>query len=186
MRGFLALLDRLASGRVVLVLLAVVLAIDAVLAGWVAPRIAAGSDGGGPLDLSLTYTADEAYARIAVFDEDTRRFYAVTEATLDVLFPLAYSLFFACLILYLLRRADRQESRLRWMALAPFGALIADLLENAGIVALLVRYPARMEGVAAVTGWMTLTKWAFVGVTVVVVLAAVVLVARRRGDSGAG
>ena len=164
MSRFFDALERVATGRGVLLLFLVVVVVDGVLIGWVAPRIAAGSDGGRPLDISLVYSADEAYERLAAFSDETRSFYLATELTLDMVFPAAYSVFFAALILFLLRRGGGTRGRL--LALLPIATMCADFLENAAIATLLVRYPERLDGVASAAGILTLAKWVLVGVTV--------------------
>jgi hypothetical protein len=53
-----------------------------------------------------------------------RYFYAITEVTLDLLYPLAYGLLLAVLIV------RTWSPRYEWLVLFPFLTVVADLLEN--------------------------------------------------------
>ena len=52
----------------------------------------------------------------------------------------------------------------------PFGALIFDYLENIGIVSLLSTYPKQIAGLAIFMSLANITKWLFVGASVLALL----------------
>lgn len=76
------------------------------------------------LDGRYWYTPADAGALLCKLGRDGRRFYAVSEVTLDLIFPFAYGLSFALL---LVRLWPRDQA---WLLLLPFVTVIADLLEN--------------------------------------------------------
>ena len=98
-----------------------------------------------------------------------------TPAELDVLFPIVYAFFFGLLIAYVFPRAFPIDSRVQRLNLVPFGFLLFDLIENAGIVILLLAYPTQMEGLARLTGMVTSVKWVLAGITVALPLAGAVV-----------
>jgi len=52
----------------------------------------------------------------------------------------------------------------------PFVILVFDLLENFGIVAMLLNYPERLERLATATSLATSLKWIFVGFVIALTL----------------
>lgn len=165
-------LDRWATGRNVLLLGVVVVLFSAVILPAATSRIESYSGGVEILDLELHFSAAEAYSRIEAYGPRGRRLYAWTGMTLDVVYPAAYAAFLSLLALYFLRRGLPGAPGVRKLALVPFLALVADILENSGIAILLVTYPTRLEGLAAVVGTVTTTKWLFVALSAAVVTLA--------------
>ena len=61
--------------------------------------------------------------------------------------------------------------------------MAADLLENTGIVTLLLSYPSRLDAVARLTSGFVSLKWVFIGANVLVVLLAVAGAVKHRVTS---
>jgi hypothetical protein len=159
-----ALLDRLerhATRRNVLLLLAMFLVINAGLLPLAGERLEAYSGGVGPLDLRPAYTADEAYTSLAAYGDEGRRFYLLLLLTVDLIYPVVYSLFFSLTIVYCLRQVLAADHTLQRAALLPWVSLLADFVENAGLAWLLLNYPNRLDGVAVLTSTVTTIKWIF-------------------------
>ena len=171
-------------GRTVLVLFGVVAVFNAVVFPTIARRLTdvTRQHMVAPLDLKLSYTPDEAYATIGTLAPDARRFYVIVETTVDILYPMVYALFFYLLTRWLL---DRSPARVRWVDRAtviPFAAMIADWLENTGIVVLVDFYPTRLDPLAWLTSGVTTTKWVCLVLTGALLLyAAVRALLSRRG-----
>lgn len=153
-------ITRLASGRVFVLLLvlfgALALAVNFLPFG--VPRLKALSGGVGILDLKFFYGADEAYRMLAAYGPEGRRLYLRGLLTVDLILPPLYALLLAVAIALGFGRSLRPESRLQALSLLPLAVCLADYLENASIVTLLLKYPARIEWLAGVAGYFTLTK----------------------------
>lgn len=173
-------LDRWATGRAILVLAAAFFLFPLVLFPAAVGNMASLSGGEGPLDVLFSFSADEAYSRIEAYGPDARRFYAKVELTIDVAFPTITAFLFSFIALFYFRRAFPGSMAVRRLALVPFGAMGADLLENAGIVVLLTSYPSRLDTVARLTSLVVTLKWLLVATTVSVALFAVGAALRRR------
>ena len=158
------LLTRLATGKNILICLGLFIAFNAVIFPLAGARIQALSGGVGPLDLQFSYTPETAYEMLAAYGEG-RTFYVLIEMTADVVYPVAYSLLFGLLITYLFQRGFPGNAALQRLALLPFGAMLADYLENAGIVTLLLSYPSQLTALAQATSFFTTAKWTLVGAT---------------------
>lgn len=173
MDGMLERLDRWATGRAILLLAAAFLLFPFVLFPAAVGKFASLSAGKGPLDMLFSFSADEAYSRIEAYGPDVRRFYATVELTLDVAFPTITAFLFCFIALFCFRRAFPGSMTVRRLALVPFGAMSADLLENAGIVVLLTSYPSRLDTLARLTSLAVTIKWLLVASMVLVTLFAV-------------
>jgi hypothetical protein len=115
-----------------------------------------------PLDLQLTYDAEKAYELIGAYNDAERKTYILVELTLDVIYPIVYSLLFSFLLFIL--HKDIQIAKF------PFVITILDFVENGGIVTLLVNYPKELIGVANFTGIFTTLKWFVLVLTLILIL----------------
>jgi len=135
-----------------------------------------GGTGAVPLDLLFSYSPGQAYERIESYGADVRHSYAISAMTLDVAYPLTYSLLFSVWLTLLLKSDSRLACGTRML---PFVILILDLLENSGIVVMLVSYPQRLDTLATATSLATSLKWVF-AVTVIVVTVGLNLIKLLR------
>ena len=161
MTVFLDRLEHYATRRNILVLLVVFLIFNVGILPIAGARIESYSGGVGPLDLRPAYTAEEAYTSLAAYGEEGRRFYLLVELTVDLLYPVAYTLFFSLTIVYCLRQVLPAGHTLQRAALLPWVGMLADFVENAGIAWLLLNYPNRLDNVAVFTSTVTTIKWIF-------------------------
>jgi hypothetical protein len=166
-------LAALARSRWMWLLAGALVAVNAVVFPAAVARIGTTPDA-RPLDLRLSYSADEAYRAFAAMGEAGRHAYRVVETTVDVAYPVLYTVFLAALLAALLRRAWPGARASAWLAMVPFGVLVADLLENAGIVVLLGRFPGSLDGVAPVASAFTTAKWTMLGAVLALIAASLV------------
>ncbi len=151
-------------------------------------RIKQHSGGLGVPDLLHGFTAAELYARLEAFGPEGRRIYVYAELV-DLVYPLVYATFFAFLLALAARRLLAPGSKWAALCLLPYGAMLADFLENACFFAVLGAWPARLDAVATLGGVFNLAKWGMVAVTlplVLVGLAAMGIAALRGRGSRPG
>ena len=137
---------------------------------WTGARLQALGQGAGPLDVRFFATAQATWETVDSYGALGRAFYSTVQCTLDVAYPLVYGLFLALLLSWLGRRAWPPGSRLQRANLLPLLAACFDLLENAGIVALLNFHPGRLDALAWATTGFTMAKWLAVAVCLALVL----------------
>jgi hypothetical protein len=154
--------------------------LDGIFMGYVMPSLGAGMGSSGPIDLKFFYTPQTAYKMIASYSEQTRAIYRIGELTLDVVYPVVYTLFFSLLITWLFKRGFPSESKMQRLNVVPFGAWLFDLFENLGIVAMLSVYPSTPAGVAWLTTIFTMVKWSFAGAGGVLILIGLVMTIKNR------
>jgi hypothetical protein len=93
---------------------------NAALLPLASARLAVLSGGMRPLDNLFTYTPAQAYSALAAYGPAGRAFDLGSELTLDLVYPLIYSLFFCLATLYFLQRAAPSRPALARLALIPF------------------------------------------------------------------
>lgn len=130
----------------------------------------------GPIDLTMGYNPARTLAMVAGYGPAARAAYARVELTIDVMYPVVYSLLFAVILTMLFR-----HRAIRWVALLPLVALVFDYLENATIVTLLTSYPTQSATVAVLCEVFKLVKWLSVGVMAGLVVYGLALKIFERG-----
>ncbi len=118
---------------------------------------------GGPtiLDMTMTTSPDQVYAVLGALGEAGRAFDLTRIVPLDLVFPFTYALFLAVAISWGLSRWLPESSPWFLLNLAPVIAGAADYCENAGVIAMLLAYPLRLDPVAVFTSAMYIVKFAF-------------------------
>jgi hypothetical protein len=147
---------------------------------------------GGPTILDMTFTTgpDQVYAVLSALGDAGRAFDLTHIVPLDLVFPFTYCLFLALGISWALSRLVPGCSPLFLLNLAPVLAAAADYCENAGVITLLLAYPARLDTVAWSVSFMYSIKFFFSFVSFITLFTAlagcaVVLLIRYSGRSAA-
>ena len=135
------------------------------------------------LDMTFTTSPQQVYAVLDALGEAGRAFDLTHIVPLDLVFPFTYALFLSIAITYVLSRFLPQESPWFRLNLVPVIAGAADYCENAGVIALLVSYPARLDIIAIWTSAMYIVKFAFSALSfsiLVIVIASWIVTAHLR------
>jgi hypothetical protein len=147
---------------------------------------------GGPTILDMTFTTgpDQVYAVLSALGDAGRAFDLTRIVPLDLVFPFTYGLFLALGISWALSRIVAEGSPWFLLNLAPVLAAAADYCENAGVITLLLTYPARLDPVAWFVSLMYSIKFFFSFVSFITLFAAlagcaILLVLRSSGRSPA-
>lgn len=156
-------LTKLATGRLVILFVSLVIAVNAFALPLIYPRFET-------LDMQSSSSPEEAYQRIASYGEDGRQYYALIELTLDVIYPLLSALMFSSLTIFLFRRVFPLDSF--WQKLPLLGpvVIVVDYLENASIVTMLLRYPRRLDLLAQAATMFTAAKFILSDLELVLIL----------------
>jgi hypothetical protein len=121
----------------------------------------------GIIDITLGFNPQKTLAMVREYGEAARAYYARTEMTLDVLYPIVYTSLF-CIVLTLLFR-NKSYKPFKHVNLLPFVVMIFDFLENITIVILLKSFPNTSETVAIFCEIFKMGKWLSLGVMMVFV-----------------
>jgi len=113
------------------------------------------------LDMTFTTSPQQVYAVLDALGPAGRSFDMTRIVPLDLVFPFAYTLFLSVAITFFLARSLPRESPWFRLNLVPLIAGAADYGENAGVITLLLSYPARLDIVAIWTSAMYVIKFIF-------------------------
>ena len=125
---------------------------------WTLPTFKATTHGSTILDMRFHYSAEEAYQAIAGYGDAGRALYMHILWPLDVLIPFCASMMFAMAITLAWRTQAQQRSGLRYLGLIGLCAGLTDYAENIAITALLSSYPAHLDSVGTLAGYLTSAK----------------------------
>lgn len=120
------------------------------------------------LDLKFFYTTAVAYTFFEALGEEGRNTYKLAEIFIDFPYALIYGFTYGFIILMLLK--INQLKKLFYLSLVPFLISWFDILENSGIVAMLVKYPTKLETICNFTATFTALKWVFAVITLLIIV----------------
>ena len=153
-------LSRLANWKVILSLVVLVIVFNRLL---FLPRTARLVDLSGIqepiIDVLFSYSPQAVYAIVAGLGDQGRQIYIVTQLTVDLVFPILYSLLLALLIFTIFRKAFAGAGFLQKAIWLPLIGALFDYGENFGIVAMLVAHPNQPALLAQVTSLFSSAKW---------------------------
>lgn len=172
--------------RVLLLLVA-----TALMAGFIMPVAAgilalAANNSVLPLDLMFFFTPGEAFDMIEKYGPAGRDLYLKILLTVDILYPIVYTLFLGLFLSWLFQRGFHPESIMQRLNVMPVGALLFDLLENIAIVTMLSMYPS----IPDILAWLTMIfgslKWLFAFASIALIFVGLIRAAmngfRRQSD----
>lgn len=168
-----------AKGWLVAALLALDLLFMLVIMPLTGALIKSGTGLEQPLDLMLFASPAKMFAMIERYGEYGRAFYRATELTLDIFYPIVYTLALGLLISWLFQRGFKSDSKMQKLNVTPVGAWFFDLLENLGIVTMLTMWPSQPVVVARLTMIFTTAKWLFAGGSVLLIIVGLAAAAKN-------
>ncbi len=112
-----------------------------------------------PLDLQFAYTPQMAYESLHSYSNAIRKKYIIGEMTVDIIYPLFYTLFLSFSIFLIYKHKKDNNALAIQFALVPYIILVSDFIENTGIVTMLSKYPQELVSVAWGTSYFSTLKW---------------------------
>lgn len=165
-------LNRYATWRNTLVLLAAQFAVQGLILFWLYPQI---GGQGVPLDMRSGLSVPEIQEYLTSIGPGGRQLYAWNECTLDFLFPLLYSSAYSFLFLRLILPLTGTPSKWSLISLLPFVIAAADICENLAIIGAMATLQGPGTWAGAVVFFNTIK-----GSVMMLTLAALVLVICMR------
>ena len=161
----------------------VMLLLDTFFMGFIMPLISnllkEGTRAQQPMDLLFFSTPGKLFSIARSYGEFGRAFYRSVELTVDIIYPIVYTLALGLFISWLFQRGFKVDSKMQKLNIVPVGAWLFDLLENLGIVTLLSTFPAQITTVAWLTTIFTMVKWTFAGLSMLLIVIGLVMAAKN-------
>ncbi|MEE9373107.1 MAG: hypothetical protein V3V00_08650 [Saprospiraceae bacterium] len=174
-------LNPYAQWKYVLIGLGLCLFINVILFPWagnelreVAPKAA------GPIDLKFSYSQNEVYQMIESYGEKGRDIYIMSTVGIDLIYPIIYNIVFILILIILFKKKYPLHGRKHLLAFLPIVVFFADILENTGILLMLNNYPDRLRNVAFLTSACTSIKWAFVSISLIMIIGLCLIKVRKK------
>jgi hypothetical protein len=175
------MIQRLANGHVILLLLAAVIALRVIMGlpndpFGLNPHLAR-LGGAAILDMQIGYTPEDAYALLEGLGAEGRQAYAAMLLIGDMLFPISYSLLFATIAAWLLARVAPPDHWAQKLSLIALIGGISDIAENLSILTMILAFPQRLDSIAWFSSLIKITKFgsAAVGAPLIVVFAVILV-----------
>ncbi len=143
------------------------------------------SNGKGAPDTTLFYSGADLFSMAEAYGDAGRKSFINMRWTLDLVFPVIYTLFLVTSASWLLRRVIPSGSKWRLLNLFPLTAFILDLLENSATSLVMLRFPERSLFGQVLAPVISPLKWlAVLGAFLLILCATVVyLVSRVKKQS---
>lgn len=131
-----------------------------------------------PLDVQFGLTSESVYQFLNDIGASGRALYYLNEMTLDMLFPVVYSLAYMLLFIELVKLCKLTNSLFKYLALLPFGIAISDVVENIYILKAINLYPVQSD---PLINNLVIANMAKHGLSVISLFVALVLIFRVLG-----
>ena len=180
------MLDRLTNWKSVLIIfLVAVVGFNVILFPW-RSRMMQDLAGRpvGIIDTMYAYNPDQVYKTIPIYGDEGRLFYALTELTIDLVYPILYNLFLLLTMTLVFRQALAGDSVLQKLRYLPLAVWISDYAENTCITLLLYSYPQRLDALAWVTSFFSTTKWSLGAASLALIVIGLVVWWVKRFRAG--
>jgi hypothetical protein len=141
----LTILQKYASTKSIIILFIGVVIINIIFANALSSNVA-------PIDLQFSYSTEKAYQLLAAFSPEELNIYFWLEVTVDVIYPVIYTLLFSFSI-YLLHNKNHK------LSMIPIGIGFFDLLENICITIMIKNLPDQLDSLVRVSSIFTSLKW---------------------------
>jgi hypothetical protein len=152
------LLNRISNWKTLLLFFAIYMFFNAFLLKNAEEKInTLSGNTNGVVDLTMGFDTQKTLGMVAAYSPEARDFYAKTEMTTDVAYPIIYAFFFGIALTLLFK--GKSYSPHPFVNTLPFISLVFDYLENITIVNLLTSYPIQNESVALFCEIFKLIKW---------------------------
>ena len=132
------------------------------------------------LDTRFSYTPTDVNLLFKALGEDGRRLYQITHLSLDLIFPVAYSLLFAGIGFWLSQKIGFSNKQSKGLSLILLAAGVFDLFENLAILFLVSGFPKPMAGLALASQLLTITKFGLFLINILILIVLSILLLRNR------
>jgi hypothetical protein len=174
MRKFSDWIQKVSTGKVVLITSLVFLAFTAFVLPGQSAQAEQYSSGIPSVDTSFIYSPNDLYRIADLLGEEGREAYVRARWTFDLVWPIVYMVFLATAVSYLLDKAFSHQGDWHLLNLVPFAGMIFDYLENLAATGVMLAFPDKLTWLNFLASVFTPVKWVLVGDSFALVLIGLV------------
>ena len=155
----IARLQKSATGRRVLVLLVITMALYVTILFYSIPAVTARAPGMRLFDMSPGgYSQSYSESLLAAIGPEGRDTYRHLQLPIDFIYPGLFAVTYTMMLAWLFKKSFDADSKIFLLALVPAAAGLFDYLENIGIMVILHSYPAVDPGAVLVSSMFSVLK----------------------------
>jgi len=169
MKKIINTVKKYATGKIVLIFLVLTI-IGTTILGYSNYLFSTITDFSSTLDLTFFYNFEFANNFFSQISQEEVVHYLYKFTTLDIIYPLIYTIFFALLVSYILKKKNNKNAKLEYLILLPFISMIFDYLENILTIILINNLHEINQGLVYLLTISSSIKWggAFVGMIILI------------------
>jgi hypothetical protein len=181
MQGQVSFLQQHASGRKVAILFTLTMAVYIFMLAYSIPAVMAFAAGLPLFDMSpFGYSFDHANNLLTNLGAEGRDLYLSLQLPADFIYPGLFAVTYALILVWLLKKLVKPESKLFYAAVIPVFAGVFDYLENIFIIKMIHSYPNLDNSLVTIASTFTLLKSQLTTVYFIGVLVILMALLRKR------
>lgn len=185
--GPLGFMQGKASGRNVLILFAITIAVYVLMLSVTIPRVQSYAPETALFDLSPAgYTHAQALTLLESLGRAGRETYLFPQLALDFVYPGLFAICYSLMLIWLYSKRIRPDSKWLYLAVIPILGGLFDYIENILIIRMITSFPDVTEGLVSVASGATLLKSGFSTVSFLLLMAGFALLLMKGRVAGSG
>ncbi len=132
------------------------------------------------LDVRFWYTETDVRELFCFLDEEGRAAYTFFSLYIDMLYPIAYSLFLVLILGLLFTKSSINHILVLRLRFLPIGIAFFDYIENIIILLLLNKFPGISSVLVKFGAIVTLSKWIVFAVTFILLLFLIIFLLNSK------
>tara|TARA_B110000881_G_C18507629_1_gene480445 strand:+ start:548 stop:1111 length:564 start_codon:yes stop_codon:yes gene_type:complete len=174
-------MHRHSTGRVILVLFTLTMAVYSTMLLYSIPLVSAFAPDRLLFDLSPAgYSFTYANELLTALGEEGRDAYLFTQLPLDFIYPGLFSITYSLMLVWLFAKTCKVESTIYYFALVPFVAGIFDYIENVFIISMINSFPELQIHIVKVASTFTLLKSSFTLCFFILLMVGFAMLCKQR------
>lgn len=179
--GYVVLLKKLATGKSVLWLFLLTMAVYSLMLFWSMPRVLAGAPEMRLFDMSPSgYSYSQALSLLGALGKTGRAAYLFPQLALDFIYPGLFAACYSLMLVWLFSRRFPLASPVFHLALLPLLAGLADYTENVLIIRMITGFPDISPGLVSAASAATVLKSILTSICLTAVLCGSLLLLKKR------
>ena len=162
MKKIVTILQKMASGKAVLILFILTMAVFSLMIMFTIPKVESFASGIPLFDMSPSgYSHQQAISLLESLGEDGRNVYLFQQLPVDFIYPGLFAISYALLLTWLFAKSFAANLKIFFLVLVPVLGGLFDYLENIGIIIMINAFPNISQGLVGVVSTLTILKSAF-------------------------
>ena len=181
METLIRFMQKHSTGKVILVLFVLTMAVYSTMLLYSIPAVTAFAPTLPLFDLSPAgYSFNHANELLKTLGDEGRNLYLSTQLPLDFLYPGLFSVTYSLLLVWLFGKTINVNSKIYYFSLVPFLAGIFDYAENIFIIKMINSFPDLQVTTVKIASIFTILKSSFTMFFFILLIASVAFIIKKK------